>query len=300
MPPVDYAFAEASVKQLRAAHVPILAGTDAGNPGTAHGAALHRELELLTNAGLTSKEALAAATSVPARIFHLDDRGRVAPGMRADLLLVSGDPTTNILATRDIVGVWKQGVHFNRDSVRQAVAEELAEASRPPSGSEAGLVSDFEDGTLSTRFGAGWSISTDAMAGGKSTAEMLVVPGGAQGSAKSMSIRGTISEAFKEAWAGAMFSPGKQVFQPANLSSKRELHFWVKGDGKSYRAFIFAASKGMVPLTQLFVAESEWKEVILPLASFGGIDGHDIMAVIFAGGTAAGPFAFQIDNVSFR
>src|SRR5262249_44133989 len=43
MSAVDYAFAEAAVKQLRAANVPILAGTDAGNPGTAHGAALHRE-----------------------------------------------------------------------------------------------------------------------------------------------------------------------------------------------------------------------------------------------------------------
>ena len=110
LPATNYAAAEATVRQLRAAHVPILAGTDAGNPGTAHGAALHRELELLVNAGLTPIEALAAATSVPAKIFRLGDRGRIAPGLRADLVLVNGDPTSDILATRDIAGIWKQGV----------------------------------------------------------------------------------------------------------------------------------------------------------------------------------------------
>src|SRR5262249_6952392 len=108
-PTLSYAYAQAAVKQLHDAGVPILAGTDAGNPGTAHGAALHRELELLVNAGLSPTEALASATSVPATTFGLRDRGRIATGLRADLLLVAGDPTTDITATRDIVGVWKQG-----------------------------------------------------------------------------------------------------------------------------------------------------------------------------------------------
>lgn len=300
LPPVSYASAEATVKQLRAAHVPILAGTDAGNPGTAHGAALHRELELLVNAGLTPTEALAAATSIPAKIFHLGDRGRIAEGMRADLLLVAGDPTTTITATRDIVGVWKQGVPFNRSTVSEAIAAEAASQNQAPAGSEPGIVSDFDDGTTATRFGAGWSVSTDAMAGGKSSAEMVVVDGGAEGSAKSLAIRGTISDAFKQAWAGAMFSPGKQVFQPANLGSKKEVRFWAKGDGKTYRVFIFAESKGYVPLTQNFVAGAEWKEYVFPLASFDGIDGRGIMALIFGGGPQPGSFAFQIDHVTFK
>lgn len=300
LPPVSYPSAEATVKQLRAAHVPILAGTDAGNPGTAHGAALHRELELLVNAGLTPIEALAAATSIPAKIFHLVDRGRIAEGMRADLLLVSGDPTATITATRDIVGVWKQGVAFNRATVSESIAAEAAAQNQAPAGSESGIVSDFDDGTTTTRFGAGWSVSNDAMAGGKSSAEMVVVDGGAEGSAKSLAIRGTISDAFKQAWAGAMFSPGKQIFQPANLGAKKEVRFWARGDGKTYRVFIFAESKGYAPLTQTFVAGAEWKEYVFPLASFDGIDGRGIMALIFGGGPAPGSFAFQIDHVAFR
>ena len=93
---------------------PILAGTDAPNPGTAHGASLHRELELLVSAGLTPIEALAAATSTPARLFGLLDRGRIAPGLRADLVLVDGDPGRDIRATRAIVRVWRNGALVTR------------------------------------------------------------------------------------------------------------------------------------------------------------------------------------------
>ncbi|MEW6737805.1 MAG: amidohydrolase family protein [Acidobacteriota bacterium] len=96
--------------QLRDAHVLILAGTDAPNPGTAHGLSLHRELELLVQSGLTPLEALASATSAPAQAFCFHDRGHIAEGVRADLVLVNGDPSVNINATRDIVGVWKLGV----------------------------------------------------------------------------------------------------------------------------------------------------------------------------------------------
>ena len=92
----------ASAKLLHDAGIPILAGTDAGNPGTAHGASMHGELALLVKAGLSPVEALNAATALPARIFNLNDRGRIAVGMSADMILVDGDPTKNISETRTI------------------------------------------------------------------------------------------------------------------------------------------------------------------------------------------------------
>ena len=131
----ELAHASAAVKQLARAGVPILAGTDSPNPGTAHGASMHRELELLVEAGLTPVEALAAATSVPAGEFGLNDRGRIARGKRADLVLVSGDPTKDIFSTRDIVAVWKDGTRVDRSrrgvDSRQAI--------------EKGLISNFEE-----------------------------------------------------------------------------------------------------------------------------------------------------------
>jgi imidazolonepropionase-like amidohydrolase len=93
----------------------MLAGDGFGNPGTAAGASLHQELALLVRGvGMSPTEALAAATSRPAEVFGLEDRGVIAVGKRADLVLVKGDPTRKILATRDIVGVWKQGVAVKR------------------------------------------------------------------------------------------------------------------------------------------------------------------------------------------
>ena len=59
-------------------------------------------------------------------------------------------------------------------------------------------------------------------------------------------------------------------------------------------------AKGFAPLTQTFVAGAEWKEYAFPFSAFGGIDGHDLMAVIFAGGPTPGPFSFRIDDIRFR
>lgn len=103
-----------AIAQLQAAGVPIIAGTDSPNPGTTYGASLHGELALYVEAGLTPTQALIAATSASAAAFHVSDRGRIAPGLRADLLLVNGHPDENILTTRNIVAVYKAGHEVDR------------------------------------------------------------------------------------------------------------------------------------------------------------------------------------------
>ncbi|KAI0161401.1 hypothetical protein GGR57DRAFT_356251 [Xylariaceae sp. FL1272] len=109
----DFSVALRSVTAMKEAGVMILAGTDA-NPfwvvDVRAGVAMHRELELLVDSGLTPSEALRAATALPAAYFKLPDRGRVETGLKADLVLVEGDPTVNISATRMIRQVWSAGV----------------------------------------------------------------------------------------------------------------------------------------------------------------------------------------------
>jgi imidazolonepropionase-like amidohydrolase len=298
-------YAEQTVNQLKAARVPVLAGTDAPNPGTSHGASIHRELELLVRSGLTPQEALASATSVPASVFHLDDRGVIAVGKRADLLLVKGNPMQDIMATRDIVSVWKLGVEDNRASYRAALEKAResagqAAAAPAPAGVEAGLISDFDSGKPETKFGAGWTISTDTIMGGKSSAEMKVVDGGAGGDPHALNVSGEINGGLPFAWAGVMFSPGEQPFTPVNLASKKNISFWVKGDGKTYRVLVFTESGGRMPAQQTFNAGSEWKQVSLPFSAFNGTDGHDIAAILFVGGPEAGKFDFKIDEVKLQ
>ena len=158
----------------------------------------------------------------------------------------------------------------------------------------------FESGAAVAAFGTNWLPSADDIAGGKSTGAVKLVDGGAAGTAKSLLVSGTIDGSLPYAWYGAMWSPTAVPMQPANLSSKEELRFHAKGDGKPVRVMVFAQSKGMMPLMQTFVAGPEWQEHTMPWKSFGGLDGSDVMAVIFAGGPAAGEFSFQVDEIALR
>jgi imidazolonepropionase-like amidohydrolase len=119
-----------AVKQLKAIGVPILAGTDVPNPGTIQGASLHEELQFLVEAGLTPLEALASATCVPAKVFHLADRGRISPGMRADLVLVKGNPAEDILATRRILAVYKEAFQSDREKYRAKTEQDRNQAAQ--------------------------------------------------------------------------------------------------------------------------------------------------------------------------
>jgi imidazolonepropionase-like amidohydrolase len=107
--PPDGAAARANTLALLRAGVPVLAGTDSPNPGQVFGASLHRELTHLVAAGLSPAEAVVAATSAPAEVFKLTDRGRLVVGARADLLLVDGDPLVDITATQRIRRIWIGG-----------------------------------------------------------------------------------------------------------------------------------------------------------------------------------------------
>jgi hypothetical protein len=300
----NYRAAEKALGQLKEAKVAILAGTDAGNPGTTYGASLHRELELLVEAGLTPLEALRSATSTPARIFKLEGRGRIRPGMIADLVLVNGDPTQEIKATRDIVTIWKSGRPVDRakyleDVKKEREARELKKQAPPPEYSESGLISDFEGDKVEARFGAGWIVSTDAMMGGKSKAEMKLVEGGAQGSKRSLLISGTDVAEIARNWAGVMFCPGPTMMAPANLSFKKSISFWAKGGGAKYACLVFAQSLGWTPAIQYFTTGPEWKEFVFPYEAFN-IDGSDIMGIFIGASSAPGDFALQIDDVCLK
>jgi imidazolonepropionase-like amidohydrolase/ABC-type multidrug transport system permease subunit len=103
---------EGSLQQVARAiraGVPILAGSDAGNPVTFHGISLVRELELLAEAGLPLTEVLKSATSRAADRLSQASLGRITAGAVADLVVLDADPTEDVRAYRRVSAVYVGG-----------------------------------------------------------------------------------------------------------------------------------------------------------------------------------------------
>ena len=205
---ISYADNEAALRVLRDSGVPLLAGTDASNSMPA-GALLHSELELMVKAGLTPVQALADATSIPARVFGLTDRGRIFPGLPADLLLVRGDPTADIRRTRDIVAIWKEGTRVDRQTLREEVAEQ----------------------NVAWSFGPGWM----PVASNPSSVYARTVQGGSEPSAATILLTGEVKPGVGFLFAGVAYSPAF-AYEGAddNISGVPSMSFRTRGDGKTY------------------------------------------------------------------
>jgi imidazolonepropionase-like amidohydrolase len=106
----------ATVEKLHAVGVPIVAGSDQGLPGCT----LLLEIELYVRAGLTGLEALQTATIVPAKVMGLDrELGAIEKGMKADLILIDGDPLKDIRALRNLRRVIRDGIALDPWELRR-------------------------------------------------------------------------------------------------------------------------------------------------------------------------------------
>ena len=123
----EYALIEQIVKHMQRAGVPMMAGTDTGDPGTRPGDELHRELELLVEAGLTPLEALRSATLAPARYLDaLDSLGSIEKGKLADIVLLDANPLEDIRNTRKIAGVFVRGRFLSKEWLDAEAAREAS------------------------------------------------------------------------------------------------------------------------------------------------------------------------------
>lgn len=295
---------QAVTAALLKAGVPLLAGTDAGNGGTQYGVSLHHEMLALTRAGLTPLQALAAATSVPAQAFKLPQRGRIAKGYKADLLLVEGNPAHEIAATRNIVDVWKDGVSVTPLRARQLAV--VAREALPSAGLALpadGRISLFGKDKMASPFGVGWMPSHDAFLGGKSSVNLKVLEAegnsaaNAAGNAEAVvQVDANVAPGFAFPWAGLAFMPGRQPMQAANLSSAKRIAFRVRGDGQQYNVSVMSGS-ATIPASLPFAADGEWREVSMALADFKGVDASAISMIGFYAGPKVGAYHFEISDV---
>lgn len=110
--------AQANAQALHRAGVLLAAGTDGAYPGDMQGEGLHRELELLVEAGLTPLEAISVATRNAARLIGASDWGTVEAGKLATFIIVDGRPDRDISQSRRVTGVFVRGRKIDRDGLR--------------------------------------------------------------------------------------------------------------------------------------------------------------------------------------
>ncbi len=118
----------AATRLLHEAGVPLIAGTDAGVFAVIPGASMARELELMVEAGLSPHQALASATRISAQTLGFEQTGMIAPGYRANFVVLAEDPLTWIGAVEFPVAVMLGG--YWMDDMK---LEELREAARDTS-----------------------------------------------------------------------------------------------------------------------------------------------------------------------
>ena len=172
----------------------------------------------------------------------------------------------------------------------------------PPAGSESGLVSDFDDLKPSANFGS-WMVANDGnMGGGKSTSSMEVIQPGADGTKGALQITGEVVGGGQFPFAGVLYSPGSQPMQPANLSQKKAISFWARGDGKTYTLVVLSeqhSGNSEIPPMTSFVAGPDWKQYSFPISTFE-TDGSDLTGIGFIDAQNPGKFQFAIDQVEIK
>ena len=97
-----------------------------------------------------------------------------------------------------------------------------------------------------------------------------------------------------------VFDPGTSPEVPANLSSKKTISFWAKGNGNNYAMGVETEeNQGSMPTIKPFAGGREWKPYSFPLSSFN-THGHDITGIAFARAQQPGKFVFEIDAVEIK
>ncbi len=296
-----FGYALQNVKALHDAGVRIVLGTDAGMPGTPHGASTLREMELLVKAGLTPTEALIAGTADSARALgEIDDRGTIEPGKRADLVLVDGTPWTEISDVRRTSRVLVDG----REVFGPGVPLPAANAQRAmPAVAAKALVDDFErpDGRTSLD-----TLRTDDMDGGMDRTVQVSQVVDRLGGGKALGLYARMAMK-ADARAGVILPLTRGSVQPADASRFKGVRFEARGDGGTYEVMINTLNGRW---SRSFTAGPGWTTIEAPFAelkrapgrgaSTAAWNGKDLVEVEVSGARDGGrKLWLEVDNVTF-
>jgi imidazolonepropionase-like amidohydrolase len=290
----------ANVSTLRAAGIPFGTGTDAGVTGTHHGVSTLREMELLVEGGLTPLEAITAATSASARALGLEkERGTIAPGMAADVVLIKGAPHERISDIRNTARVFLAG----REIEREALLRDLgSEALTPiPAVKTPHRIDDFQSPDGRTRLGTLRLNQTDS---GHDKTKMLFHRVARTGGNFAIAVHAKFGEKDRP-FARLVLPLTKGPVEPADLSPYRGVLFQARGAGE-YRLIAERRSREQRAPFARFRAGPLWRSVRVPFSAFmlasekapENWDRSDLLSLSFELSGKPGEYGWlEIDNV---
>ncbi|MCG9916194.1 MAG: CIA30 family protein [Phenylobacterium sp.] len=296
-----FQYALRNVKALYDGGVLVALGTDAGMPGTPHGVATWREMELLVQAGLTPVETLMVATANSARAMGvLEDRGTIEVGKRADLVLIDGTPWANISDVRKTERVFIDGRQVVGPGVALPEANSLM--TMAPAKAQV-LIDDFEGAPGRTASGALRVQDTD---GGmdRSVLISLVAPEAGGDNALRLAARMSVKD---DPHTGVILPLSRGSIQPVDASAFQGLSFALRGDGGAYRVMIRTVGGWWQAEVK---AGAKWTNFTVPFKDLAPSPGWrraqtpwtgaDLLEVQFGGGRPAGDNLWlEVDDVRF-
>lgn len=332
MPPNLLQNLYANVRAMHDAGVVLLAGTDAPNGGTLHGLSLQAEMLALREVGLSTEQALLAASRTPLRQFGITDRGEIAIGQQADLvLLAKGDVWQQLTKP---LWIWHQGLPVNlqqhqNPALSAGMLVDFSEQNEVTINTEP-THTGIPSGSIKTSKGFA-SVQTDARFGGKSTVHASIVvvneasgvelksekqpvehpvgghPVGVQQTEQTVQQVGTktnralqlvtrIDQSTTTPWAGFSWVPFEQFNRAADLSEASQLQFRIQGDAAVYRLLVISGEQ-MQPVSIDIPVTTSWQSYTIDLATKKGIDISAVKVLLWSAPVNPGHYQWRLDDI---
>lgn len=292
----------ANVRRLNAGGVPIASGTDAGMAGTFHGYATLHELELLVEAGMTPAQAVAAGTGVSARALGVDgQRGTIAPGKIADLVLIDGSPDRKIEDIEKTARVFLAGVEVDLKALQADIS---SGAPTPlPVRLVPAEVDDMERTDGRTLLDTLRVNATDA---GIDHSTMLWMPVVRSGRDHSLLVTAKLA-AKERPWVRLELPLTPGGVELADASQFTGVSFDARGEGTHRLVFLTGGTKSRAPFFAPVAVKGEWQALRIPFADLqrvarddAGWTGRNLRILGFeVSGAPESTAWLELDNIRF-
>jgi imidazolonepropionase-like amidohydrolase len=292
-----------NVAALHKAGIRLGNGTDAGVTGTHHGWATLRELQLNVASGLSPLEALTIATGNSAKALRVDhERGFIAPGQMADLLLIAGAPHRDINDLEKIQSIFLGGRELDRARLAREIAAPGITAL--PANQAQERLDDFESADGRSLVDTLWVNSTDA---GIDASHMIYGRLWRAANNHALSVTGKLAEKDRP-YLRINLPLSQGAVEPVDARAFRGIRFDARGAGDYSLIVPTANVRDFAHYQASFKAGAQWQTITLDFAALKQANprtptpwtGTDLLMLSFEIARPAGAFGWlELDNVAF-